>query len=528
MSLKNLSTLAGQSSTRPADPKTATYRSAVTLAVLGAALGLRVVSLNHERLWTDEVFSVTYAVQPIVDLMVSVLRFDTHLPLYYLQLHFWGLVSSSTLWFYVNSLLWSWLAVVALWRCADTFVPPNCAFLAALLFAVMPVGVIWAHTLRMYGMIGCFGILACLFCHRFFTDSRFKKHGILLAAALLIIAYSNGAGFLIIGYTGVLGLFFIWQYRPDQARIWWWIGLNGVMALLAAPAAINTTLRSTSQLLLPTPELVAQTLAFLISGPASETAWGTGLALIVAALVVVAFVADPKLRGVIIGFIATPIGFAIIASYTIKPIWWERPLECVTPFVALAAARGISLLSRSIDIPTTRELKKLTVGAVTGILVLGLAAASISAANPGLKPANFAAAAAEIRSGLQQGDVVFIPEAEAFWGIAWYLIGANWGSPLEVQDPSSFSETWVAILARLGPAWRARLHLEPRTRTISYHGSPVIVGLTIPSAVADAERVWLVNKANNRHAEVAVPGFIARTSSDYHGLTVQLLERSPP
>src|SRR5262249_8607889 len=155
--------------TLPAIHKTAAFRSAVTVAVLGAALALRVISLNHERLWTDEVFSVTYAVQPIVDLIISVLRFDTHLPVYYLQLHFWGWVSTSTFWFYINSLLWSWLAVVALWRCAYTFVPPNSALLAALLFAVMPIGVIWAHTLRMYGMIGFFAILACLFCHRFFT-----------------------------------------------------------------------------------------------------------------------------------------------------------------------------------------------------------------------------------------------------------------------------------------------------------------------------------------------------------------------
>src|SRR5262249_39817860 len=105
---------AAQVPTLPAIHKTAAFRSAVTVAVLGAALALRVISLNHERLWTDEVFSVTYAVQPIVDLIISVLRFDTHLPVYYLQLHFWGWVSTSTFWFYINSLLWSWLAVVAL------------------------------------------------------------------------------------------------------------------------------------------------------------------------------------------------------------------------------------------------------------------------------------------------------------------------------------------------------------------------------------------------------------------------------
>src|SRR5437763_317182 len=80
--------------------------------ILVAALGLRVAYIEHETLWTDEVFPATFAVQPIFELFIANLRFDAHPPLYHLQLHLWALISQSTDWLYLNSVAWSWVAVV--------------------------------------------------------------------------------------------------------------------------------------------------------------------------------------------------------------------------------------------------------------------------------------------------------------------------------------------------------------------------------------------------------------------------------
>jgi hypothetical protein len=148
--------------------------------ILVAALALRGVGLPQERLWDDEVYSATWAVQPVFDIVIAALRFDPHMPLYYLQFHMWALISHSTLWLYLNSLLWSWFAVFALWYCSRRFLAPAGALCATLLFVAMPVGVWWSHNLRMYGMLGCLSILAWFFCYRLFTGSSFKRDGLFL------------------------------------------------------------------------------------------------------------------------------------------------------------------------------------------------------------------------------------------------------------------------------------------------------------------------------------------------------------
>src|SRR5205823_2677139 len=144
---------------------------------------------------------------------------------------------------------------------------------------------------------------------------------------------------------------------------------------------------------------------------------------------------------------------------------------------------------------------------LAGFLAAGLGAASVWAATNDVKPTNYLAAAEEIRAGMKPGDVILVPEAEAFWGLAWYLIGPDWGSPLSVQDasPGNSSEQWTKILERMGPVWRARLHLEPRTRGLSADGALFLVGLSIPPILANTKRVWLVNEGNNRHAYVELP-----------------------
>jgi hypothetical protein len=229
------------------------------------------------------------------------------------------------------------------------------------------------------------------------------------------------------------------------------------------------------------------------------------------------------------GFLIAPITFAIVMSYALRPMWADRLLYFVTPFLAIALAQGIIVFGRAVAMRRARVVRYFAGGFVATILVAGFAVTSVWEALADLKVNNYTAAAEDIRAGVEPGDVIFVPEYEAFWGLAWYLIGPGWGSPLVVQDssPGNFSETWTKILDRLGPVWRGRLHLEPQTRTVSYKGAVMVIGWTIPAEVWTAQRVWLLNIANNRRPYRDLPRFAEAQRIEYRNLTLQLLTREP-
>src|SRR4051812_39175775 len=62
----------------------------VLVALLAGALAIRAAFIWDDRLWLDEVWSATFAVQSLPDVIIATLRFDAHPPLYYLQLWLWS------------------------------------------------------------------------------------------------------------------------------------------------------------------------------------------------------------------------------------------------------------------------------------------------------------------------------------------------------------------------------------------------------------------------------------------------------
>src|SRR5437763_1150451 len=111
------------------------------LLCLCLGLAVRLTWIWNDRLWLDEVWSATLAVQPLFDLIVATLRFDPHPPLYYIQLHIWATFSHSTVWLFVNSAIWSGLSIISLWIVARKLLSDRLALIATVLFTVMPAAV---------------------------------------------------------------------------------------------------------------------------------------------------------------------------------------------------------------------------------------------------------------------------------------------------------------------------------------------------------------------------------------------------
>jgi hypothetical protein len=297
--------------------------------------------------------------------------------------------------------------------------------------------------------------------------------------------------------------------------------------VLTLPAAINTLVRANNHFFtLPTARVVADTLAYLITGSIAPQQWALALAIAAGFFVVISLLTDAKIRAVLVAFVITPIGVALVMSYVVYPMWADRMFFFTTPFLALAMARGIFTVGDGLGRLTPGMVRRIAIGCAAMVLAVGLAGASVWAATHDLKVTNYRAAVQEIRAGLRPGDVIYVPDYVPFWGIAWYLVGPDWGSPLSVQDPSDYSPTWSKILHWLGPVWRRRLDLEPRTRMLSYDRATLVIGPSIPPIVADAKRVWLVTDYFiTHHPLVKLREFVQRERGDFRSVTVQLFTR---
>src|SRR5262249_50288338 len=127
----------------------------------------------HPNLWEDEIIATTHAVQPLGRLFVNVARNDIHPPLYFLQLHIWGLVSHADAWFVANSVAWSLGALVSLWLVVKKLSDDEgLAWAATGIMAVLPTSLEVAFSVRMYAMLSAMAIWGYYFTHRAFADDR--------------------------------------------------------------------------------------------------------------------------------------------------------------------------------------------------------------------------------------------------------------------------------------------------------------------------------------------------------------------
>lgn len=140
--------------------------------VLVVAAGLRLHMLGAVNYWFDETFSIRMAQFSILEMFDRCAQ-DTHPPLFFLMLKPWVCVMGTTAWSVrLFSMLWSVGAVAAAFGFVceamstqqDTRFyrgkPELAAGLAALLIALSPLQLTWAHQVRMYAPVACLTVLS--------------------------------------------------------------------------------------------------------------------------------------------------------------------------------------------------------------------------------------------------------------------------------------------------------------------------------------------------------------------------------
>jgi mannosyltransferase len=499
------------------------------LCILLVALALRLHTIESESLWLDEVYSATFAVQNLFDLIVATWRFDTHPPLYYVQLHFWAMVSTNTIWLFVNTVAWSVGSVVSIWYAARRSFDARTGLLAAAILAVLPAEIVYSHQLRMYAMVTCLGIWCWHFANEALLRTRSRRAFLLVGLFEVAVTYSHMSGLVTVFMFAVYGLLLAYLSNVGFPIIRRWVITQALVAVLGLPVLINSAVRSLSHVVAPGLGRVAETLGFLVFGQAGSSSSALQAAAILGFLLLIASAATPRMRATVFALLLFPLVAEFVASHLLRPMWIERGFLFMLPFIALSAAtaliRAEDFLTQRLDRVTARAAWS----ALAAAFLLLFGVYGFRAFDIDFKGAPYAPAAKTIAAGLRPGDVVYVPNFVSFWGIAWYLVGPEWGSPLAIQDPQreTRSDIWPKLLQRMGPVWRRRLDLEPKARTIDWKGAQLVIGLSPPAQMATASRLWLVERQEPDVDMGLFHAFTQRSVIEDKGLVVRLLERTP-
>ena len=437
--------------------------------ILLGALALRCIGVWHRRLWYDELLSANFSSHGPVETLLTVLRFDVHPPLYYLQLSLWGLFGSSPAWLMANSILWSVAAVGLLMATATRMYGDRVGLATAALLAVAPAALAYSDQVRMYAFISMLMVWVWWSQERWASRPSFRS-GLLIAISQLCVIYAHTAGvFMVSGCVLYGAIKTLTELSPVRLRQW--LLAECIVAVLAAPVLALGHLHTVTHPLAPTLTDALKTWTFLASGAASFdglhvlVATGLGLALLAIA------VATPSLRLQVATLVFAPLLVAAAISYAVKPIWLDRIFVPVVPFVALVLARFA--VDRSIDTRIAPLVRPVCVGAL-GLfwLMIGISDQITRTKGDGIE-----SAAIYVRTHAHPGDEVVFNKDLEFWAFNWIYAGPRWGDPIHAHLEN---QAWTPLMEKLPPVIRAQF----QPSDTAYRAGGVDVSLSSPTQPA--------------------------------------------
>lgn len=454
----------------------------IAICVIILGLGLRVFNLLDPELWADEIFSVTLAESPFVDMVLTAVRFDVHPPLYYTLLHLWGLFGSGDLWFLTSSVLLDIAAGLSLWYCVSRLYGPSAGLIGLAVFSVFPMEISFAQTLRMYPL---FAILAIWLWYHLEEvvqgrDSTKRLAGIAVLSVAATLCH--GAGFIVVFAVVLQALLRIAKVRGWRAAFR--LGIAYLPAIVAAVYPIGIGAVRKAGVGLETFDLNAigvHLTIFLMGFEFPFAPWAGYAAMAMLAAVTLL---EPRARAVFLRVVLLPMAILLILSVAVQPVFLFRTLGLLSVFVIVALALGIEGAIRN--------------GTARAALALALVLPSlfaVSALNYSLRDSKqgYREVAAMWIERAAPDAVMLTENTSDFWGILRYD-GAGAGySALTVQPP--VRDGMARLKARLDGTILGRLGFFGEARFAQREGRRVYVHLDTEIAAQTSQReVWLVTR----------------------------------
>ncbi|MDP8257665.1 MAG: glycosyltransferase family 39 protein [Candidatus Alcyoniella australis] len=204
----------------------------VLLAIVALAAVLRLLGLDDQSLWHDEVSTLTISNRPLADMLALVGLADVNPPLSYALFNLWSRISDAAAWMRLLPALLGIAAVAVLYLLARRLNGPRVAGASALLLAVNPFHVYFSQELRYYTLFALMCLL-CTWALMRWIDRRDRRseHLYVLAAGAAIWTHYFSL-FLLLGHAALI--VYLRRDAPSWSRR---IKAVAKLALLCLPLA---------------------------------------------------------------------------------------------------------------------------------------------------------------------------------------------------------------------------------------------------------------------------------------------------
>lgn len=454
--------------------------------IVALAAALRLIGITRNWLWYDELLSANFSYGSLISVVAETLRFDVHPPLYYLQLHFWMLAGTSDQWLMLNPVLWSVAGVASCAWIADRFYGSRAGLLAGLFMALCAGQAQYAQQVRMYSMVSTLVVWAWYWNRRAVETGARALRGAWLWALLFAsaVVYAHGAGVVMLSGVGADSLVCSWRAHRRRGLLRWLVA-HLILLALALPAILLASAKTTAigHLVVPDASAVFSTWSGLVAGrhPFDLPAAAAAILIAVLCLILAARQREPRL--LLCGGVLVPLAAFASLSHLIRPLWNERNLLPITPFVCLALAAGLAA-----EAGRARAARRLAAALAAALMAGGCIAQQMRLT----KGDAFKPASALVRSLAKPGDVVYYRGHEwEFFCFMWYFGGPDWGEPRIVRtfaEPQEWSRR--PVLGRLLP-----LFLLPDPGFFMAQGAKVVAEFQQTSPPREARRILRVISA---------------------------------
>jgi hypothetical protein len=183
----------------------------VTGSLIALFLFMRLWRLTDVSLDGDEIFSLLLARSDWHTLFAGAIKDAIHPPLFYVLLKIWvWLGGESLLWLRLFPVVVSALCLVPVFLlCSDLGISRVARNLAVFIASVHPYAVFFAQHMRMYCLLGLFGLTSIWAFERYLKDGS-RRSLVALSAVNLLLVYSHYYGWLIVGLEF---LYLLWRKR---------------------------------------------------------------------------------------------------------------------------------------------------------------------------------------------------------------------------------------------------------------------------------------------------------------------------